>query len=108
MMNAESSSASGEVVVAGAIPRMGELRGGCVMLVSNLLLLVILGQTPDEKTDPAALAAQLGSGRYAEREAASESLLRLGRPALPVLREARSSRDMEVRNRAYNLIQRIE
>ncbi len=78
------------------------------MLASNLLLLVILGQAPDEQTDPAALAAQLGSGRYAEREAASESLLRLGRTALPVLREARSSRDMEVRNRAYNLIQRIE
>ncbi len=45
---------------------------------------------------------------YAEREAASEALERLGRSALPVLRAARDSRDLEIRNRAHDLIQKIE
>jgi len=66
--------------------------GFCVMLVANLVLLGLLGQVPGGQADPSSLAAQLGSGRYAEREAASDALERLGRSALPALRAARDSR----------------
>ena len=78
------------------------------MLVAKLVLLGLLGQVPGEQADPSAIAAQLGSRRYAEREAASETLERLGRSALPALRAARDSRDLEIRNRAYGLIHKIE
>ena len=108
MMNATSSSASGDAVAAGTIPRMGAWGGDCVMLASNLLLLVILGQTPGEQTDPAALVAQLGSGRYAERKKRPPSHCSVS-DAPPSRSSARpGARDMEIRNRAFNLIQKIE
>ena len=47
---------------------------------------------------------QLGAPRYAEREAASAALERLGRRALPALRAAREQRDPEVRTRAAALL----
>ncbi len=78
------------------------------MLLAKLVLLGMLGQVTGGHSDPAALTAQLGSRRYAEREAASDALERLGRPALPALRSARNARDPEVRNRAFGLIQKIE
>ena len=54
------------------------------------------------------MIVQLGSPRFAEREAASEALERLGQDAFPVLREARKDRDPEVRNRAEVLLDSIE
>ena len=82
--------------------------GEHVMLGAKLLLLVLFGQTTGGQADPAALAAQLGASRYAEREAAGQALEQLGRPALAALRTVRDSRDPEIRKRAYNLIQKIE
>ncbi|MFI5454968.1 MAG: hypothetical protein ACHRXM_05905 [Isosphaerales bacterium] len=80
------------------------------MLGANLMLLVSLGQVqqagPDR--DPAALVVQLGAARYADRQAAAAALERIGRPALPALRTARDSRDLEVRNRAWSVTQKIE
>jgi hypothetical protein len=78
------------------------------MLGAKLWLLVLIGQVPGGQADPTALVAQLGSGRYAEREAAGKTLEQLGRPALSALRAVRDSRDPEIRNRAFNLIQKIE
>ena len=78
------------------------------MLVAKLLVVIGIGQVPGGGTDPTALVNQLGSARYAAREAASDALERLGRPALTALRAARDARDPEIRTRAYNLIQRIE
>ena len=78
------------------------------MLLANLVLIGLLGQVSVGQADPLALTSQLGSRRYSEREAASEALERLGRTALPALRAARDSRDLEVRNRAQGLIQKIE
>ena len=72
------------------------------------LLMVLLGQVPGGQADPSGLVAQLGSARYAQREAASQALERLGRPALPALRAVRDARDLEIRTRAYHLIQKIE
>ena len=80
------------------------------MLGASLTLLVMLGQLPatGPDPDPAALVAQLGAARYAERQAAAEALEQIGRPALPALRTARDSRDLEVRTRAWSLTQKIE
>ncbi len=78
------------------------------MLLANFVLLGLLGQVSGGQAEPSALTAQLGSRRYAERQAASETLERLGRSALSALRAARESRDLEVRNRSYSLIQKIE
>jgi hypothetical protein len=52
--------------------------------------------------------AQLGAGRYADRESATSALLHLGRFALPALRENRQATDPEVRARVSGLIRRIE
>jgi hypothetical protein len=80
------------------------------MLGANLVLLVLAGQVPaaSPDRDPAALVAQLGAARYADRQAAAEALERIGRPALPALRGARDSRDLEIRTRAWSLAQKIE
>ena len=57
------------------------------MLGGKLILMVTLcqGQSADPDQEPAALVAQLGSARYASREAAAQALERLGRPALTAL-----------------------
>jgi hypothetical protein len=78
------------------------------MLGVQLLTFVLLGQLPGESADPDDLVSQLGASRYADRETASQALVRLGRPALTALRAARGSQDPEIRNRASGLVQRIE
>src|SRR5262249_40038416 len=54
------------------------------------------------------LLKRLGSGRYADREAAVQALEKLGREALPALRKAREDRDLEIRQRAAAIELRIE
>jgi hypothetical protein len=76
------------------------------MSAASLAIIVLMGQAPEP--DPSAFVAQLGSRRYAEREAAARSLEQLGGQALPALRLARSSRDLEIRTRAEYLVHRIE
>jgi hypothetical protein len=78
------------------------------MLGVQLLMVMLLGQRPGEPADPGELVARLGASRYADREAASQALVQLGRPALVALRTARDARDPEVRNRAASLVQKIE
>jgi hypothetical protein len=87
------------------------LPGGAVMLAANLALIVVLGQLPgadQAAVDVSVLVARLGSTRYAEREEAAGLLERMGRPAIPALRAARSSPDAEIRTRAATLCNRIE
>jgi hypothetical protein len=76
------------------------------MLIAAVAMAALLGGTPDDS--PAELVARLGSPRFAEREAAAESLRRLGHRALPALREARLGRDLEIRLRASHLRDEIE
>jgi hypothetical protein len=80
------------------------------MLGAKLLLTAALcqAQSADPNQDPTTLVGQLGSARYASREAAALTLERLGRPALTALRNARDSNDPEVRIRAAVLAQKIE
>jgi hypothetical protein len=68
--------------------------------------LLVTGQAGGSE-NPATLVARLGSARYVERQAASEALEKLGREALPALRDARNHEDPEVRQRVRNLLSRI-
>jgi hypothetical protein len=54
------------------------------------------------------LVRQLGSERFAEREAASKALDDIGEPALLALRKVRESTDLEVRRRVAVLLKSIE
>ncbi len=80
------------------------------MLCGKLIMLAVLSQVPGTTAsqEARALVEQLGSARYADREAAAAALERIGRPALAPLRAARGSRDPEVRTRAGALAQKIE
>ncbi len=82
--------------------------GVAVMLGVKLLVVAILGQMPDSGVGLEEMVGRLGANRYSDREAASKVLEGLGRPALPVLRAARDSRDPEIRTRASGLVHRIE
>jgi len=66
---------------------------------------------PREKTGLDAkiekLVKQLGSDEYKEREAATEELKKIGEPALPALKEALKSSDLEVRLRAETVIKAL-
>jgi hypothetical protein len=77
------------------------------MGIANLTILVVLALL-GPSDDAALLVAQLGSARYAEREAAATALEKLGREALPALRAALDSRDLEVRTRASALLEKID
>ncbi|QEH33739.1 hypothetical protein OJF2_22450 [Aquisphaera giovannonii] len=74
----------------------------------GLALVIGLACQVRESSDPRSLIEQLGSSRYAEREAAEEALARLGTLAVPSLKMAASSRDLEVRSRAAALLKKIE
>jgi hypothetical protein len=76
------------------------------MLIVAVAMVTVLGWAPDD--GPAELVARLGSPRFAEREAAAESLRRLGHLAAPALRKAQSGRDLEIRIRASKLRDEIE
>jgi hypothetical protein len=78
-----------------------------------LLFTLLLATTRLDAAAEAALAArlieQLGSPVYAEREAATQALDRLGEPALELLRKAsEESGDAEIRRRAERLVATIE
>src|SRR5262245_3873734 len=76
------------------------------MIVASLFVLAAFGQVAPAEVPR--LVQQLGSSRYQERESAAAGLERIGRAALPALREAREQRDPEVRTRASALVNRIE
>ena len=70
----------------------------------------ITGETKD-KIDAAAidkLVEQLGSDTFAEREAASAALAKMGKPALGSLRKAMTSKDNEIRKRAKDILTKLE
>ena len=70
----------------------------------------VTGETKD-KIDTAQvdkLVEQLGSDTFAEREAATAALAKIGMPALGSLRKAITSKDNEVRKRAKDLLTKLE
>jgi hypothetical protein len=54
------------------------------------------------------LIDQLGSERFKDREHATRELVKLGKSALPGLKEAANSPDAEVRRRAQRLVEQME
>ena len=79
------------------------------MLGAKFLLVMLMGQVPGEQADPAALVSRLGAGRFAEREAASLALERLGRAAMPALQSARrGASDAEIREPRSGILHKIE
>lgn len=54
------------------------------------------------------LVKQLGAESFKEREAATEELKKIGRPAVPALEEALKSEDAEVRSRAEQILKEIK
>jgi hypothetical protein len=82
-----------------------------VLLVAGLAVPVAALPAAEPATGDArihALVRQLGSDSYEERQEAGARLEKAGEPALPLLRGALTSTDMEVRRRAEKLIARIE
>lgn len=74
---------------------------GCRLIV----LICVLGAAG---SDPGALVRRLGASKYADREAASAAIEKLGREALPALKAAKGASDAEIRSRASTLVDRIE
>lgn len=70
------------------------------------LALALLASAPDPARIEK-LVAQLGSERWADREAAADELLRVGQPAVPALERALKSADREARHRARLLLDRL-
>ena len=60
-----------------------------------------------EEGDAARLVQQLGSSKFKTREAATAQLQEMGARALPALREAATSNDVEVSSRARELIKKV-
>lgn len=77
------------------------------MLVTALLSLLV-GGLPDQSAVSEVLVGELGSPKYQARVAAERSLSRLGRLAMPALRAALASQDLEIRLRATSLLTKIE
>src|SRR5262245_9188319 len=79
-----------------------------IAATAGLLFLAIhpshAGEAPNLRT----LVKQLGSAKYAERDAASKALDKLGAAALPDLMEASRQGDFETRRRASLLYQKIQ
>ena len=78
------------------IPRHPFLTASILLAMARLAV----GATPHEI---AALVGDLGSDRFAVREAASDKLARIGSPALAALEEARANPDREIRFRAERI-----
>ncbi|HTK75005.1 MAG TPA: hypothetical protein VL371_07070 [Gemmataceae bacterium] len=85
-------------------------RGVCLLCV--LLSAAVVGAAADappaDASDAERLVQRLGSPRFAEREAAFKALDALGAVALPALRNAAKSKDAEVRQRAGELLGKLE
>lgn len=85
-------------------------RGLCLAYI--LFMTAMVGVAADApRGDPAdaeRLAQRLGSPRFSEREAAFKALDALGAAALPALRTAAKSSDAEVRQRAGELLAKLE
>jgi hypothetical protein len=91
------------------------MRHLCLVVVVAVGMAAVAIEPPDvPRAEPhvpervAKLIQQLGSEQFKEREEATRALEAIGAPALPALRQAAMSKDLEVRRRAVKLIVAIE
>src|SRR5437660_1272196 len=87
-------------------------RRAALPLFCPALVAVALALLPAEAAAPPdgapRLVEQLGSDEFAKREQATQALEAIGQAALPALRKAARSPDLEVRRRAEALLRKIE
>ena len=79
-------------------------------LATLTLSVLLVGAAPPATVSAAritALIEQLGDDSFDRREAASKALIDIGVPAVPFLRKATTSKDLEIRCRAERVIQAI-
>jgi len=79
----------------------------CAALIGSALFAADVSAANASAERLAHLVRQLGSARFAEREAATRSLDALGDAAVPALQTAMASNDPETRRRAGELLERI-
>src|SRR5688572_20635753 len=92
-------------------PHMLAERFGMWVVISCVAALATATAAPanaNAAADVPALIRQLGDADFRAREAATEKLRAIGRPALPALREATAGDDPEVCSRADALVRQIE
>jgi len=63
---------------------------------------------PVPEKEIAALVAQLGAAKFADREAARVALLKIGKPAIPYLRTRRDAPDPEIRQQVRGILKALE
>ncbi len=81
----------------------------CAAVLAPLLVLAVCLAGPEPKSGEIdQLIEQLGDGRFRIREAATARLIRIGRPALPALRAALKSEDLEVQCRVRKILEAIQ
>jgi hypothetical protein len=73
-----------------------------------ILLILLSASTAAAQETPAQWAAKLGSRTYAEREKAAQVLEQMGSAAMPALRHAAATADLETKRRAVLIMERIE
>lgn len=69
---------------------------------------VCAGDETDSDRSLDRVAQQLGAAEFAERERATQELLEIGAEALPALRRAAESDDLELRTRSLRLIEELQ
>jgi hypothetical protein len=86
----------------------GELLMSRAVLSSVAVLILIAGLNAAPEADAEKLVQRLGDPSFRVREAASRALVKLGKQAVPALRAALESDDLEIRMRARQALQAIQ
>src|SRR5262245_54560640 len=80
-----------------------------LMLMALLAGMGIVAAQDQQGTDPAEqLVEQLGDPRFRVREQAQRKLIALGKAAVPALRRAAQSADLEIQKRAREILKMIQ
>lgn len=81
-----------------------------VTLVSSVFVcFVVFGTAPENQAaEIEQLLEQLSDGKFRTREKAMQKLIKIGKPAVPALRSALLSKDLEVKMRARKALQAIQ
>lgn len=76
----------------------------CILLLAVATLPLVLTSAEEPQPQITKLISQLGATGYAERERATAALKKIGKPAIPALKEALKSRDLEIKCRAQSIL----
>jgi hypothetical protein len=85
----------------GSKPRRSQ---ACILLLAVATLPLGLASGEEPQTQIKKLISQLGSTGFAERERATAALKKIGKPAIPALKEALKSKELEIKCRAQSIL----